>query len=444
VQSTALDVGIVGGGFAGNAVGVFLARAGHRVTIYERVAEPAAVGAGILLQPTGLAVLARLGLLEGAVARGAPVGALYCRTARGRTLFDLRYARLATGLAGLGIHRGALFELLFGAAGAAGVRMCAGAEVSALDVSGPRPRVVGEGGGRLGEHDLIVVADGARSRLRAHAAGVRRARPYRWGALWFVGADADRRFAGTLWQVCTGTRRMLGFLPTGLGPSAPTVPSGAPGRGGAPLVSLFWSLRMDTVDDWRRAGLDAWKREVLAAEPRADALLAQITDVDQILTAGYLDVVMDRVHHGRVLFIGDAAHAMSPQLGQGTNLALCDAAALADALAAEATVERALDAYARRRRAHVRFYQFASRWLTPLFQSDQRWLGAVRDGLFPLLAGAASPLHRQMLRTLAGVKRGLLRASLPLAPLPRIGNADRATLEIPPTVNAVDARHLRS
>ena len=57
-----LDVGIIGGGTAGSAATLFLARAGHRVTVYERVASPGAVGAGITLQPTGLHVLCRLGL----------------------------------------------------------------------------------------------------------------------------------------------------------------------------------------------------------------------------------------------------------------------------------------------------------------------------------------------------------------------------------------------
>ena len=60
----ALDVGIIGGGTAGSAAAVFLARAGHRVTLYERVPEPRPVGAGITIQPTGLHVLCRLGALS--------------------------------------------------------------------------------------------------------------------------------------------------------------------------------------------------------------------------------------------------------------------------------------------------------------------------------------------------------------------------------------------
>jgi 2-polyprenyl-6-methoxyphenol hydroxylase-like FAD-dependent oxidoreductase len=390
-----LDVGIVGCGFAGAATALLLARAGHRVTIYERVAEPAAVGAGILLQPTGLAVLGKLGLLETVLARGARVEALHAETARGRTLFDLEYAELAPGLHGLGLHRGALFEALFDALKAAGAELRCGTDVERL--SPEEDRVTVHAGEKLGSHDVLVVADGARSRLRQRASALARARPYAWGALWFVGTDPEERFAGTLSQVCDGTRRMLGFLPTGLGP----------GAGTTPLVSLFWSLRMDAVEAWRARGLALWKQDVLSYAPHAESVLAQIHDAEQVLTASYVDGVMHRFHEGRVVFVGDAAHSTSPQLGQGTNLALMDAAALADCLASSPGVDAALRAFDARRRSHVRFYQLASRWLTPLFQSDHRWLAPLRDHLLPL-AGRVGVLRRQMLQTLAGVKRGIL------------------------------------
>ncbi len=402
----ALDVGIIGAGFAGCAAATFLSRRGHRVTLYERVEAPEPVGAGILLQPTGMSVLARLGVAEAMLARGARVDMLRATTPKGRRIFELRYGELGPELFGVGSHRGALFELLFGAARAAGARFSGGSEIEAIEGGDQSAQLLARGGQRVAEHDLAVVADGARSQLRARSPLLARARRYPWGALWFVGADPEERFSGSLTQICQGTRKMLGFLPTGRGP----------GAGDTPLVSLFWSLRIDEVEDWRRAGLGPWKREILDFAPHAEPLLDQIRDVDQVLTAEYVDGVMRRFHEPSIAYVGDAAHSMSPQLGQGTNLALMDAATLADALDDEQDLSSALADYSRRRRRHVRFYQWASRWLTPFFQSGYSALSPARDLGFPILA-RIPPLRMQMTRSLAGVKRGVLRRSMPVQPL---------------------------
>ncbi len=142
-------------------------------------------------------------------------------------------------------------------------------------------------------------------------------------------------------------------------------------------------------------------------------MLDQIHHADQLLPASYLDVVMSKWHSERVVVIGDAAHAMSPQLGQGTNLALEDARVLACCLEAPGTLEQQLESYTRRRRRHVRYYQFASRWLTPFFQSRHHPLGSLRD--FAMGATCRfSPTRSLMLATLSGVRNGLLGGNLEL------------------------------
>jgi 2-polyprenyl-6-methoxyphenol hydroxylase-like FAD-dependent oxidoreductase len=396
-----LDVGVIGCGTAGPAAALFLARAGHRVTVYERVAEPGPVGAGILLQPTGQAVLARLGLYERVCARSAPVERLLSARVDGRPVVDLRYDEIGPAV-GLGIHRGVLFEALFDALRAErGVALQLGFEVERLAEEGGRRWVIGGGSERHGPHDLVVVADGADSALRLGAAVPARADRNRWGALWYVARDPQRAFAGRLFQVVDGARRMLGLLPTGLGP-----------RGDEPIVSLFWSIRADRVDAWRAGDLAAWKEEVVAMAPAAAPVVAQIRTADDLLFAGYRDVRMRRWHAPGAVVLGDAAHATSPQLGQGANLALWDALVLADTLAAGGD----LASYSRARRAHLRYYQFAARWLTPLFQSDSRTAGCLRDRLLPLL-NRIGPTRRMMTQTMAGLRRGiLLRRPLHLPP----------------------------
>ena len=108
-----MDIGIIGSGTAGSATALFLARAGHRVTLYERVPESGAVGAGIMLQPSGLYVLERLGLADEVIRRGAPVHQFPAQTPGGRTVIDLAYAAVSEDVSGLGPHRGVFFRSLF-------------------------------------------------------------------------------------------------------------------------------------------------------------------------------------------------------------------------------------------------------------------------------------------------------------------------------------------
>src|SRR5690606_13784385 len=99
-----LKIAIVGCGTAGMAAAVYLARAGHRVTLFERFATPQPVGAGLLLQPSGIAVLRELGLLEAALAGGAVVRGLEGVNHAGRKVLSLRYQDLGAEYFGIGIH----------------------------------------------------------------------------------------------------------------------------------------------------------------------------------------------------------------------------------------------------------------------------------------------------------------------------------------------------
>ena len=409
-----MKVAVIGLGTAGGAAGTLLAQAGHAVTLYERVPEPGAVGAGIVLQPTGMAVLARLGLVDRVVARGAPIRRLRCLGSSGRPVVDLHYRALGEDLYGVGLHRGVLFEALADAARAAGVSMRCGVEIVGLRRAHAGRVLVDDDGQAHGPFDLVVVADGARSRLAAQVQPGRRQAAYPWGALWFVGVDEGARFAGELLQVVRGARRMLGLLPTGLGP----------GAGAQPLVSLFWSLRADRLDAWRSAGLATWKQDLLRLAPQAAPVLAQIESPAQVLYSAYHDVTMWPWDDGDAVVLGDAAHATSPQLGQGCNLALWDAMVLADCVAATDSVPAALDAYSRARQSHLGWFQLATRWLTPFFQGDSRLLGWARDVFMPM--GTRLPwVRRLMVASMCGVANGLVRPRLVLPsrppPLPARG-----------------------
>lgn len=399
-----LKVAVIGCGSGGPAAGVFLSRAGHEVTLFERVPELKPVGAGFLLQPSGLSVLQKLGCLDDILRFGSPVERLYGHTPWGRAILNLPYNDLEQGLYGVGLHRASLLHVLCQQMEQAGVHLQLGTEIATLQQQGSHKSLLTDQQGQsYGPFDLVIVADGSRSSLREQLGISCRVSAYNWGAIWYIGEDKDAQFRKELYQVFESTTKLIGFLPTGY----------TPGHTDEPLVSMFWSLQLNQYDAWKQRGLKAWKEEVLRLVPRSEAFLSQITEPEQLIRASYYDVVMKRWSTDRAVVIGDAAHAMSPQLGQGVNLALFDAMVLAECLEQHYTVGEALQAYNHRRKRHLRFYQFATRWATPFFQSSFWPLGLVRDWVFPY-GLYVRPWRVQMIRAMAGLKRGILRLSMPL------------------------------
>lgn len=387
------NVAIIGYGTAGQALAVLLGRAGVDVQVFEQAPEPGPVGAGFLLQPSGLQVLWRMGLLDQALRHGAIVSRLFGQSASGKTVMDIRYEQLDRRLYGLGMQRGALFELLDAAWQPRG-QLHAGTRV--VEVTPDLRHVRDQQGRHYGPFDLIVAADGANSCLRSMPAPVRRDRAYPWGARWCLLDAARWEHGDQLRQRYSGTHKMAGLLPVGTRPGDPHA-----------KLSFFWSLRSDAQQAWEQQALSHWKQELAQLWPECAGQLQEISSHGQLLRANYRDAVVRAWSRGRLVLAGDAAHAMSPQLGQGVNMALLDAWTLAEQLLHTHDVDQALANYQRIRRSHVRIYQFWSRWLTPLFQSDLDSLAVMRDLLLGPL-GHLPPGKGHLLRVLSGTQSGVL------------------------------------
>ncbi|WP_254063442.1 NAD(P)/FAD-dependent oxidoreductase [Rhodanobacter sp. L36] len=390
-----LRIAIVGYGAAGQAASLFLSRQGHELSVFEQASEPGPVGAGFLLQLTGLGVLERLGLHAKALEHGQRIDHLFGCNQRGRRVMDMRYADHSPTCFGLGLTRGALFELLRDAYPEAS-QIHTGVRIVSIDED--ESRLLDGHGKSYGPFDLIVAADGAQSCLRnTMPALVRRHPVYPWGAVWALVPAGDWPHMDTLHQRYCGTREMIGLLPVGHR-------ADREGR----WLTFFFSLPGDQVDGFDEVALMHMRERVAQLWPEALPLLAQIDAPEKLHRARYRDVQLHRPVTGCVVFIGDAAHAMSPQLGQGVNMALLDAEALADALDGDIAIDAALRIYAQHRRSHLDVYQRISRWLTPLFQSEHDRLAWLRDMAFRPLGNM--PLAKgQMLKILTGTKRSWWR-----------------------------------
>jgi 2-polyprenyl-6-methoxyphenol hydroxylase-like FAD-dependent oxidoreductase len=373
----ALDIAIAGAGIGGLSIAALLARRGAKVTIHDQLSAPQPVGSGFVLQPTGAAILSRMGLLDRVEARGARISRMHGRLSGNcRTVLDVGYRPGAYGIA---IQRGALFDLLLESAIGAGVRFETSSRVVGID-AGSSPRLVLENGIKTAAADLAIDAMGANSPIAAKAAT-----ELGYGALWAtVPWPQDGRFrADELEQRYRRASQMAGVLPVG------TANAGA-----MPMATFFWSIRNSDFDAWRTAGREAWINAVRSFWPEAEMLAA----IAEPVHARYRHLTRTPIAGLNTVKIGDAWHATSPQLGQGANMALLDAASLASALCREATIDDAIARHLAQRRLHIRFYQLLSRVLTPFYQSDSTILPFSRD----MLIGPATklPIVRSLITTL--------------------------------------------
>lgn len=369
---------VVGGGIGGLAAAIGLRRAGVEATVFERADALREVGAGLLVGANGLRALAELGVGDAVRAQSVPgiVGGFY--TSAGRPLATISFDRLTqlVGEQSLVMHRADLLAILRDALPADAVRLGAACEAVEQDDAGVTLRLAG---GSAERGDALVGADGLRSAVRA--------------ALF---DDAPPRYAGY-----TGWRGVASF------PHDELLPGELWGRGArfgmAPMSGgrVYWfatSNRPAGAPDapiGRRAEL----LELLRGwHPSVTALVAA-TDEAAILRHDIYDrPPIARWAAGRVALLGDAAHAMTPNLGQGACQALEDAVVLARCLAAPGDVPAALRAYERARVPRANALVLQSRRVGAVGQWSNPLACAGRDALARLLLPVV--IERQLRQTI--------------------------------------------
>jgi 2-polyprenyl-6-methoxyphenol hydroxylase-like FAD-dependent oxidoreductase len=322
---------VVGGGIGGLAAAIGLRLIGWEVTVVERARVLADVGAGISLHANGLRALDALGVGEAVRAAARPQYTGGTRTPGGRRLARMDGAALerALGTPIVGIPRAELHRLL--RAALPPECLLVGAEVSSVDHSRPTRVRVPLDGDAL-DADLVVAADGVGSRLRAQLFPRHPGPAYSGSTV--LRAITERPLAlPTDFELTWGRGAEFGHIAFTDGRAEwHAVLNSPPGvRPADALASL--RHRFGRWHDPIPALLDA---------TRPDAVLHH--DIHELATP------LPAFAAGRIALLGDAAHAMTPNLGQGACQALEDAATLAAALATEPTVPAALSRYDAERR----------------------------------------------------------------------------------------------
>ncbi|WP_424631158.1 FAD-dependent oxidoreductase [Bradyrhizobium sp. SYSU BS000235] len=395
------DIAVVGAGIAGLAAAAMLKSAGHNVIVFERFSTSLPLGSGLMLQPTGLAVLERMGLRQRIEALGHRIERLYGVTDTGAQIFDLAYADLDPAHYAVAVHRALLHGVLWENFKACGAPLETGRTITGFERQlDSRVKLKTNSGVVNGTFDLVIDASGANSALRTFVSAAS-ARQFAYGAVWASIPDIGLA-PGCLSQRYVAAREMVGYLPIG------RVTDDGP-----PLAALFWSLKPADYQTWRD-NFEHWRDHVVALWPELEPIITRLAGPDDLTLASYTHFTARHPFKGRIVLAGDSAHATSPQLGQGANNGLLDAVALSDAIANQNNLDAALASYAQTRRRHVRFYQMASTVMTPFFQSDSLTFSALRDVIFNRLK-LIPYLEREMVRTLAGLKTGPFSHATPAA-----------------------------
>jgi 2-polyprenyl-6-methoxyphenol hydroxylase-like FAD-dependent oxidoreductase len=345
------SIGIVGGGIGGVAAALALHQVGIDAVVYERAPQLTEVGAGMMLWPNATRVLRGLGLLPDVLERSGSSAHFLVRASNGAVLMNIALGEFE--VPAICMRRSDLLAIFLSRLPPQSIQL--GHTLSKLDQSSDDVSVTFECGA-VAKHDAVIGADGIRSRVRSQLFGG--SEPvYRGYTVWrgVASYEGDAIPAGSNSETW-GVGKRFGILKIG------------PGR-------FTWYAAANVPADHADAAIGR-KRELQAAfsgwhEPIAE--LIEATDDHEIRKNGAYDVVpLRRWGEGRVSLLGDAAHACTPNLGQGGGMALEDAAVLAKCLSQGSSVEGALRRYENLRRRRTRHIQQRSRLMGEIGQWESR------------------------------------------------------------------------
>lgn len=373
-------IAIVGGGIGGVAAGAALLQSGCTVRIFERAGQLREAGTGIILWPNATGILERMGALPEVLRLGQRGTRFLVRSSSGKLFMNICTAAADTPT--VGVSRPDLLRALAALVPAEDVYT--DHELTTVESTGTSVRLHFRNGESFA-CDGVVGADGIHSGIRA---GIQRARRpvYRGYAILRGLADAPAALAsgdnGESW----GAGHRFGVLGVGKG-------------------KICWYATVNTEDP-RDLTEDRKRRleETFRGWHHPIPELIASTDPEAILLHGAYDVgILPSWSRGPITLLGDAAHAITPNLGQGACLAIEDAFVLAQCLRDGKGVSDSFRRYERLRFHHVRNTILRSRWIGHAGQWQGRAAVTVRNAVTRLLPPRMFECHTSLEERLAAL-----------------------------------------
>lgn len=349
-----MNIKIIGCGFAGLSSALLLSKLDNvEIEIYEKFEKIQPVGAGIVLQPSVLPVLKELNVLDSINKFMEPIEKIIGRNVKGKEIFLTKYNNEF----GMGINRISFFETLYNLLKKQpNIQIHLNSEIKEEDINRFKK-----------QSDLVIICSGSKSQLNA-SFEKKINKKYPFGCLWGILPNQNDTY-NILSQYMNGSKEMFGILPSGK-------------INNQRVISIFWSISIEEQINIKNELKKIEKYKQFMSEN----LYSDIMNMNFSI-AEYRDIVMKSYHNDNILLIGDVAHAMSPQLGQGANMALLDSYLLYQLIKNKhnESMSEILKKYSTLRKKHLHFYSEASRFLTPLFQSKNNLNGIQRDLIFSIL-----------------------------------------------------------
>ena len=337
---------IVGGGIAGCSAAVALAQKGWQVTLAEKQTEWKFQSSGIFIYHNGLAALEQLGVLPEILDAGFAIadGKNIYLDQHGEGIVDTFYPTSSAHIPPIvGIKRAMLHRILASRMQELQVQVKLGYTLQSMDESQVQKVGATLSDGSSDDYDLIVGADGIRSEMRARLFGEQTPR-YTGLGVWRSVHARPKDLTAKIMLMGQGKR--LGIMPIS-----------------DELLYIFGTLP-EPRDAWyeRARWPELMRARFSEFGGPVRALVNDISEHSEVLYTAVEEVSMPLPwHRGRVLIIGDAAHASTPFMGQGGAMAMEDAVALAQVLAETGDVVPALQQFEARRFPICQFVQNASR-----------------------------------------------------------------------------------